>query len=112
MIFSITGPRPHKIGGYKIPNPIFNRVCKKIEEVFINERPEKIIVGMALGVDTWAAKIAIKLDIPFIAAVPFKDQEKMWPQKSQDEYRELLDKAEKIVTVSSGSYSPKKTSNS
>ena len=30
---------------------------------------------MALGTDQWAAKIALELSIPYIAAVPFRGQE-------------------------------------
>jgi len=45
---------------------------------------------MALGIDTLFAKIAIRLNWPFIAAIPCIGQEKIWPNKSKDIYREIL----------------------
>lgn len=63
---------------------------------------------MALGVDQIAASAAIELDIPFIAAVPFLGQEKMWPTQSQDFYNLLISAAEDVVIVCDGDYSPQK----
>jgi uncharacterized phage-like protein YoqJ len=63
---------------------------------------------MALGVDQWAASIAIKLGIPFVAAVPFLGQEGMWPNKSKKIYKFLLDKAGEIVIVNEGGFTAKK----
>lgn len=59
---------------------------------------------MALGVDQWAANIAYKLGIPFIAAVPFEGQELAWPQPSQKMFHQLLKLACEIVIVSPGGY--------
>lgn len=108
MILGITGHRPDKLGGYHIPNPTYTRVCREIEKVFQDLKPEKVITGMALGVDQWAAFIAYKLNIPFLAAVPFEGQEKKWPSKSQDLYNKLLKKATEIVIVSPGGYESSK----
>ena len=63
---------------------------------------------MALGVDQWAAHIAHKLGIPFIAAIPFEGQEKAWPEKSQKVYRLLRKLADEEVIVSPGDYSAAK----
>lgn len=108
MILALTGARPNKLGGYKIPNPVFNKLCKTTEKFFLDHKPEKIISGVALGFDSYGAKIAIKLGIPFIAAVPFTGQEKMWPKESQEDYHNLLKKAAEIVIVSEGGYSVEK----
>lgn len=108
MIIAFTGSRPNKLGGYKTPNPIFNKVCKGIEKYLIELQPEKIISGMAQGTDIWAAKIAVKLKIPFIAAIPFIGQESIWPASSQEEYHSLLKLAAKQVIVSKGTYSAEK----
>ncbi len=108
MILSITGHRPDKLGGYKLPNPTYIKVCQKIEQAFKELQPEKIISGMALGVDQWAAMIAYRMKIPFLAAVPFEGQETKWPAKSQEIYQLLLSKASEKVIVSSGVYSSSK----
>ena len=60
--------------------------------------------GMALGWDTAFALACLRLRIPLIAAVPFTGQERRWPQKSQEQYHELLRKAVEVVTVSPGGY--------
>lgn len=108
MIIGFTGHRPDKLGGYKVPNPIYIKVCNEIERLLKELQPEKIISGMALGVDQWAAYIAFKLKIPFVAAVPFEGQEIKWPAKSQELYHKLLNKASEVVVVSGGTYSASK----
>ena len=105
MIVAFTGHRPDKLGGYKLPNPIYNSVCKQIESNLLELKPDTTISGMALGIDQWAAYICFKLKIPFIAAVPFKGQEKAWPMSSQITYHQLLKKASEQVIVCEGSYS-------
>lgn len=105
MIVSFTGHRPSKLGGYILPNPTYLHVCREIDKALQELKPEKIITGMALGVDQWAANIAIRLGIPFIAAVPFVGQEKAWPQASQKIFNKLLEKAAEVVIVSEGEYS-------
>ncbi len=108
MIAAFTGHRPDKLGGYNVPNPIYIHVCQQIEKALKELKPDKIISGMALGVDQWAAYIAHKLEIPFIAAIPFAGQESAWPQRSQTTYRHLLKLASEQVIVSPGKYNRQK----
>ena len=104
MIVAFTGHRPDKLGGYKLPNPTYQFVCQQIEKTLKELQPEKVISGMALGVDQWAANIAHKLGIPFIAAVPFAGQEKAWPAASQKTFNALIKLASEVVYVSEGGY--------
>lgn len=108
MIVAFTGHRPDKLGGYNLPNPTYTRVCQKIEKVLMELKPEKVITGMALGVDQWAAMIAYKLKIPFLAAIPFENQESKWPETSQKTFRLLRKLASEEVIVSPGKYSAAK----
>lgn len=108
MIVSFTGHRPDKLGGYKLPNPIYIHVCQQIEKALKELKPEKIITGMALGVDQWAAYIAHKLNIPFLAAIPFEGQELKWPEVSQKSYLLLRSLADEEVIVSPGGYAANK----
>lgn len=112
MIISFSGHRPDKLPnketGYILPNPTYVSVCKQTEKILKALQPEKCISGMALGYDQYAAYVCIKLGIPFIAAVPFKDQDKIWPEKSKRIYNSILEKAESIVIVSEGNYHPSK----
>lgn len=106
-VIAFTGHRPNKIGGYKTPNPIYNYIVTELQKLLIEINPEKTISGMALGFDQLAAALCVKMEIPFIAAVPFPGQEKAWPEYSQEIYHELLSKAEQVVIVSPGPYHPK-----
>lgn len=108
MIVAFTGHRPDKLGGYKLPNKTYIHVCQQIEKNLLELKPEKIISGMALGVDQWAASIAIKLKIPFVAAIPFEGQETAWPLQSQHIFHSLLKYAAEKVIVCEGGYSAHK----
>jgi uncharacterized phage-like protein YoqJ len=104
LTISFTGHRPQKIGGFGEINPvkdfIVSELIKKLEEL----KPDKCISGMAQGFDIWAAQTCVKMKIPFIAAVPFKGQENVWPDESKKIYHNLLDLAEEVVIVSTGGY--------
>lgn len=108
MIVAFTGHRPDKLGGYTLPNPTYTKICQAIEKKLVELKPEKVISGMALGVDQWAAHIATKLNIPFLAAVPFAGQEGVWPAQSKKIYKFLLEKAAEVVIVCEGGYSAAK----
>lgn len=108
MIVAFTGHRPDKLGGYKLPNPTYVKVCREIDFLLKELQPEKVITGMALGIDQWAASVAYKLGIPFVAAIPFEGQEKAWPLKSQRTYQLLRRLASEEVIVSPGEYEPVK----
>ncbi len=108
MIVAFTGHRPEKIGGYKLPNPTYTYVYQQIESTLKQLNPDKVISGMALGVDQIAAYIAYKLKIPFIAAIPFEGQEKAWPIKSQQIYSALLRQSIEKKIVCDGGYAANK----
>jgi len=112
MIIAFSGHRPDKLPdkatGYKLPNPTYIYVCQQLEKTLKELQPTEAISGFALGVDSWAANICIKLGIPLTAAIPFLGQEKAWPLKSQQTYHKLLSKAAKQVIVCEGSYAAAK----
>jgi len=105
---AFTGHRYDKIGGYKLPNPTYIYVCQQIEKTLKELNPQKVISGMALGVDQIAAYISIKLNIPLVAAIPFEGQEKAWPSQSQKTYNMLLSKTSEKVIVCDGGYAANK----
>lgn len=108
MIVSFTGHRQPALGGYKIPNQIYNYVCQETERLLVELKPAFCISGMSTGYDQWAANIALKLGIKLVAAVPFKGQEAIWPEQAKQDYFTLLKQAYKIIIVSDGGYSSKK----
>jgi len=80
MILSGTGHRPDKLGGYS--DSAFDNLVKIAEDYLKESKPDKVISGMALGWDQALAEACVNLNIPFIAAVPFKGQESKWYQSS------------------------------
>ena len=104
LVVAFTGHRPEKCGGYKIPNPTYNFVRSEITRILNELKPTNAISGMALGTDTIAAEVCIELEIPFIAAVPFRGQELYWTKESQIKYCDLLMQAERIEYVNQGGY--------
>lgn len=62
-------------------------------------------VGGAVGFDTIAAEAVLHFreqfpDTVLIVVVPFPEQDKFFNAESRKRYREILDKAEKVVTIS------------
>lgn len=106
MIIGFTGSRPQKLGGFTLPNSIYNYVCQETEKLLLQLKPDKCISGMALGYDSYAANICIKLKIPYIAAIPFKNQDSIWSDEQKKIYNFLLRKSSEQVTVSEGEYAP------
>lgn len=102
---SFTGHRPDKLFGYDLTHPDYNNLRLKMRQVILDVNATHIISGMALGVDTLAAELALEMKIPLIAAIPFEGQDKIWPQKSKDHYQLLLSQASEKVIVSPGGYS-------
>lgn len=112
MKIAITGHRPAKLGNdYKLESLLVQEIKAKIIGIInnINETDNKVdlmISGMALGIDTLFAKIAIELNLPLLAAIPFKGQELNWPIHAQNLYHSILHTYSKCTThiVSEGGY--------
>lgn len=108
MLAAVTGHRPDKIGGYDYWAPQRVWIREMLLGTLETLRPEKTISGMALGVDQDFAQVCIDMGLPFIAALPFLDQEITWPPSSRKYFDWLLERADSVVVVSPGSYSPAK----
>lgn len=108
MIVSFTGHRPNNLFGYDIFSKDYDPLKDRIKETLVKIKPTKAISGMALGADQLCAHICIELNIPFIAAIPFAGQERVWPNESKTAYNDLLAKAEKTHIVCEGGYSSHK----
>jgi uncharacterized phage-like protein YoqJ len=101
-VMAISGHRPVKMGGYTLAAK--QALVDFATEVLREAQPSKVISGMALGVDQAMAWAARRLDIPFVAAVPFEGQEHYWPLASQREYWELMASAAGKVVVSDNTH--------
>lgn len=106
MIVSFTGHRPDKLGGWDPLHPAVTAVRKALRDALALAWPERVLSGMAVGVDQWAAETCVELGIPFVAALPCDAVDSAWPQVSRARYQALLKKATEIVVVSPGQYKP------
>lgn len=110
MIVSFTGHRPNKLGGYeKAQNKrliwaLYHTIEKQIED-----GAHTFISGMALGIDTWAARCVIKLKekyphIKLVCAIPCANHSAKWKEPSQKEWQWICDQADKVIYVSDQPY--------
>jgi uncharacterized phage-like protein YoqJ len=100
MKIAITGHRPSKLGNdYDLTSPLILAIKARIMRILqeqlsdhhiILARNHSLITGMALGIDTLFAKIAIEMSIPFIAAIPCKNQWARWTKKDIELYQHIL----------------------
>lgn len=102
MIVAGTGHRPNKLGGYN--NESFLSLVSVAEEWLRENKPTKVISGMAQGWDQALAQAAINCGVPFIAAVPFEGQETRWSERGQKYFKKLLSKAESVEYVCEKGY--------
>lgn len=109
-VLAVTGHRPQKLGHGDTLLALRRGISERIRHELVRLAPRHIITGMALGVDQWAALVALELGIPFIAAVPFVGQDSKWKRYERDAYHKLLRQAQRVFIVSPGDYSHEKMS--
>lgn len=102
MIICGTGHRPDKLGGYS--DEVFYKLVGLAREAIQEQKAIGVISGMALGWDQALAHAAIVLRVPFVACIPFKGQERSWPNDSQARYNHLMEKAHRIIVACDGGY--------
>lgn len=92
MKIAITGHRPNKLDNdYNLTSPLISKIKELLQEIVDKEKPSLLISGMALGVDTLWAKIAHENKINLVAAIPCKNQDKVWVSQSKKLYQTLLE---------------------
>ena len=96
----VTGHRPQKLNRSAIPK-IKLVLLDRVKELHEQHNDLELITGMALGVDTWFAEVAIKLDIPLHAVLPFEGQDKRWKYRDRTKYRYILDNTSSITICNS-----------
>lgn len=92
MIVSITGHRPDKINNLEW-------VKASIAKFFSEKTPEKVIVGMARGVDLIAGEIALDMGIPVVAAKPWLGH--YFPDSA---YKRVWENGEQVIVHDSQAY--------
>lgn len=108
-VVGCTGHRPDKLwigdySGYSALNPLRAWVKSRTRSLLKQLRPIHAVSGMAPGFDQDFVEVCIDMGIPFVAAVPFEGQERMWPPEAQQQYRKQLKLAYEVVIVTEGGY--------
>ena len=103
MIVAGTGHRPNKLGGYG--HAARAKLVNVATAWLLEQKPDKVISGGALGWDQALAEAAIDLDIPLVMALPFEGFECKWPRESQEFLHSLMNPAE-VVFVCEPGYAP------
>lgn len=100
MILAATGHRPDKLGGYDMEREraLVYFATKCLETI----GPKEVISGMALGWDQAVAEAAARLGLPFVAAIPFYGQDRLWTAPARARYEALLDRSDKVFAVANG----------
>ena len=88
MIIAGTGHRPGKIFDYS--PEAFTKLINLASEWLEENKPDKVISGMAMGWDMALAQATIDKNIPLICAIPCKNQDKMWSHSIRFLYSTIL----------------------
>lgn len=106
MRIAITGHRPNKLGNdYDLTSPLIFKIKDRLIKIIKEKNPSYLISGLALGIDSLWAEIALEMKIPLIAAVPCLDQDKLWREGSKEKYRNYLQSAAYVKYVTKEPYS-------
>mgnify|MGYP003386532083 CR=1 FL=1 len=103
-IVAFTGHRPNGFKDWPSTQKKLSDLNGELAGLLRVLKPAKAFSGMALGFDMLAAKLCVQLGIPFIAAVPFRGQELLWPEADQVEYHKLLFQAEQVRILQESHY--------
>jgi uncharacterized phage-like protein YoqJ len=101
MIIAGTGHRPKYCPcKYNENHPWLLNLRKSLYEELKNSSFNTIIVGMAIGFDTWLAQEALKLGMNVHAYIPFKGQGCAWLPSSKIEYERILSLCKEVKYIS------------
>lgn len=108
-IVCFTGHRPKSLPcGYNEEHPACIKIKSQLRRLIIGVIEKKnvthFISGMAIGTDTWAAEIVLKLkayypSITLEAAIPCRNQTAGWNIKSKERYKWLLSHCDAVTVL-------------
>jgi uncharacterized phage-like protein YoqJ len=98
----VGGLRPPGLGGYG-DNPVADGVRRRLAEI-IGAKAKLhddlvVLTGLGLGAEQLGAEAAADAGVPYVAVLPFPDQQSVWPDASQRRFEALLDGAAGAVVL-------------
>ncbi|MDQ0218940.1 DUF1273 domain-containing protein [Peribacillus cavernae] len=111
-VIYITGYKPFEFGIYKNDHEgvkYIKRAIKLRLLPFIEEGAEWVIISGQLGVELWAAEVAIELkneheQVKLGVLTPFLNQEESWNEGNQEYYQRILSQADFVDSISKKPY--------
>jgi ribonuclease HI/uncharacterized phage-like protein YoqJ len=101
---AVAGHRPPEIGGYDA-NPTADAVRSRLAEILAAKRqlhPDLVVLtGLGLGAEQLGAEAAAEAGVPYIAVLPYPEQDSVWPPGSRQHHRRLLEGARSVVLLQS-----------
>jgi ribonuclease HI/uncharacterized phage-like protein YoqJ len=98
----VVGLKPDALGGYD-DNLVAGAVRSKLAEILFAKQTMAadlvVLTGLGLGAEQLAAEAALDAHVPYVAVLPFPDQEAYWPVPSRLRYLNLLTKARSSVLL-------------
>ena len=86
-------------GHRRINSPVVRQGIEQLTNLAIERGISTFLTGMALGTDQLAAEVWSSRHLPWKAILPCQDQFLLWPEASQQNYRNLLTKAEEVKVL-------------
>ncbi len=114
MKIAITGHRPNKLGDdYDLTSPLILSIKQYLQDMLddhmlhaTDNSDITLISGMALGIDTLWAELAIENGLQLIAAIPCQNHESLWSKASIERYHKILNNPlTTIIMVTNEPYS-------
>ncbi|WP_334145081.1 SLOG family protein [Rhabdothermincola sp.] len=98
----VFGHRPPELGGYG-DNPVAAEVRRKLVQI-LRAKHELfadlvVVTGLRLGAEMLGAQAAREAGVPYLVVLPYPHPEKVWPDESQHQFRDLLDDAIDVITL-------------
>jgi ribonuclease HI/uncharacterized phage-like protein YoqJ len=98
----IVGHRPPELGGYD-ENEVVTGIRRTLTELLDAKGQLHadlvVLTGLGLGAEQLGAEAADRAGIPYVAVLPYPDQESVWPVASRQRYRQLLEGARGSVLL-------------
>ncbi len=108
MVIAGTAHRPQGLTerqNIRYSNALVNALAEFFLPYLRQLKPDRVIVGGALGGDTGLAVATLRYGVPLTVAIPCYNQEKKWGATAQNLYYRILDRAKEVVYVEQGPYS-------
>jgi ribonuclease HI/uncharacterized phage-like protein YoqJ len=98
----VLGHKPPGLGGWDataVHDAVRDRLRAIIAAKATMHDDLRVVSGLRLGAEMLGAEAGKELDLPLDVVLPYPDPEKVWPPASQRPFREMLARADRVITL-------------